>query len=383
MCNENSLVGDETLIYSNESPASVTSNAKLYIDDTADTEALLNNIETMLKSLESNEMSAVKTRRLLQLKSDLAKRTSGKTQMRKDAAILPDDDSDIQIIKEEPVDASEKAAKSKQVSPNKKAALANNANGGNNTSFKKISPKLAPASANHSQPSPAASSTGNMAAKTIANPVNNQNFILTQPVSFIAAQASSQPVKLGNIQIITVPTNATVAAATTPSPAAVVVAPAKQEISQKAAPLDLTKLLNAKLMATSQETTPTSNKIQILGCQANPLSPQAESAAKQPTNSFTLLSAASANLPIIIAPVSTCVDLKTTETGTAKRLKQDDGVKFVMSKPASANTTLNEVATKQEVKANVSLNSTSSANTSVCSNSNTKVEVNFRFIPLF
>jgi hypothetical protein len=152
--NENTL-GDETIIFQNGNQDSAMN--KIYVDDTAETEALLNNIESMLKSMQSQD--EIKTAKLQQnhlkttqlknqvelLKSNLKKKLDEKQQKTNDVFVddVDGQDSDIQIIKVEPVEVAQQKDKGLTVANKKLSILSSNTTC--NGSFKKISPKLAPA----------------------------------------------------------------------------------------------------------------------------------------------------------------------------------------------------------------------------------------------
>ena len=123
-----------------------------------------------------------------QLKSSLKKKLEHVNKLETKKALqnenlVEDHDSDIQIIKVEPVEVGNR---NRVVLSNKKIAPNTNTN----SSFKKISPKLAPA------PTPLLTpSTPNSTPLTTTT--STSNFILTNPA-----------VKLGNIQIIALPNTA-------------------------------------------------------------------------------------------------------------------------------------------------------------------------------
>ena len=329
----------------------------------------------MLKSMQNSQFQTARTNKLIDLKNNLRKKQQ---QQHKEET---DEDLDVQIIKDEPVEIIER----NKATPNKKVLT--NVNG--NTSFKKISPKLAPA--------PTSASKTNQTSAATTTPTNNsQNFILTSPVSFITAQ-SNQQVKLGNIQIITMPsqtvnTSSSTSANIGNSSSSSIAMVAKQElnpqntttlIANKTLPssIDLTKLLNAKII-TGNSCSESNNKTQII----NPIGKQQVSPAQlTQQNAFTLVSAASTNLPIIISTATATtttttpngpVDLKIADASVsnAKRLKQDLNLKvdnndsesksIILQKPNlnSNSNILNEVTSKQDCKTNSLLNNNNNTN---------------------
>jgi hypothetical protein len=193
--------------------------SKIYVDDTAETEALLNNIESMLKSMQSQD--EIKTAKLQQnhlkttqlksqvelLKSNLKKKLEEKQQNASDVCVddVDGQDSDIQIIKVEPVEVAQQKVTQGSTLANKKISISSS-NTTCNGSFKKISPKLAPT------PTPP-SLQPTSSHQVIQNTANS--FILANPVSIIPAQTTpstttttTNAVKLSNIQIIAVPSGA-------------------------------------------------------------------------------------------------------------------------------------------------------------------------------
>ena len=133
-----------------------------------------------------------------QLKSSLKKKLEhvNKLETKKglqNENLVEDHDSDIQIIKVEPVEV---ANRNRVVLSNKK--IAPNSSTNTNSSFKKISPKLAPAPTPLLPPSIPNSTP-------LTTTTATSSFILTNPTSF---QTTNPAVKLGNIQIIALPNTA-------------------------------------------------------------------------------------------------------------------------------------------------------------------------------
>ena len=114
--------GDQTLIFPNDLQ---NTNKLCVVDDTADTEALLNNIESMLKSMQNQEdLNKVKQQTLQQqqhlkhqvvtLTNSLRKKldTEKQQQQRRQHAVnnsqSDSTDPDVLIIKEEPLEVANK-----------------------------------------------------------------------------------------------------------------------------------------------------------------------------------------------------------------------------------------------------------------------------------
>ena len=301
------MIDETILLHSNQEVI----NKQLYVDDTAETEALLNNIESMLKSMQSQDeiksaklqQNHLKTTQLKtqveQLKSNLKKKLehankleATKNHQQQNDNLVDDQDTDVQIIKVEPFEITNR---DKIVLSNKKTCPNTNTN---NSSFKKISPKLAPA--------PLPTTTNHLVTTNGAN-----SFILTNPVSIISttqAPTANPTVKLGNIQIITVPNAATTAATTSP-------------INSN------TDLLN-KNISIQNIVNNGSTPSQLQPLSVRPIQP----ANPINNNSSTPLaeSLAHLNLPIIIATTNAQVttspnnNSKNNESSpSAKRLKQD------------------------------------------------------------